>query len=77
MTQHTYEVRVTGPLDESELLDEVDGVEAVDHDVTTVLSGTFADQAALSAFLRRLRAHGLDVLEIRRLGDGDDEEAER
>lgn len=73
MTEHTYEVRVTGLLPTTEVLDELGEVELAGHDVSTVLSGRFDDQAALSAFLRRLRAHGLEVLEIRRVLDGDDD----
>ena len=76
MTEHTYEVRVTGLLPTTEVLDELGEVELAGHDVSTVLSGRFDDQAALSAFLRRLRAHGLEVLEIRRVLDGDDDEPE-
>ena len=67
MTEHTYEVRVTGLLATTEVLEDLGEVEMAGHDVTTVLSGRFEDQAALSAFLRRLRAHGLEVLEIRRV----------
>lgn len=67
MTEHTYEVRVTGLLTTTEVLEDLGEVEMAGHDVTTVLSGRFEDQAALSAFLRRLRAHGLEVLEIRRV----------
>ena len=74
MTDHTYEVRVTGLFDESEVLEDLGEVETVCHDVTTVLSGRFADQAALSAFLRRLRAQGIDVLEIRRVLETDEDE---
>lgn len=74
MTDHTYEVRVTGLFDESEVLEDLGEVETVGHDVTTVLSGRFADQAALSAFLRRLRAQGIDVLEIRRVLETDEDE---
>jgi hypothetical protein len=77
MTEHTYEVRVTGLLPTTEVLDELGEVELAGHDVSTVLSGRFDDQAALSAFLRRLRAHGLEVLEIRRVLDGDDDEPEQ
>ena len=73
MAEHTYEVRVTGLLPTTEVLDELGEVELAGHDVSTVLSGRFDDQAALSAFLRRLRAHGLEVLEIRRVLDGDDD----
>ena len=67
MTEHTYEVRVTGLLPTTEVLEDLGEVEMAGHDVTTVLSGRFEDQAALSAFLRRLRAHGLEVLENRRV----------
>ena len=74
MTEHTYEVRVTGLLPTTEVLDELGEVELAGHDVSTVLSGRFDDQAALSAFLRRLRAHGLEVLEIRRVLDGDEDD---
>ena len=77
MTEHTYEVRVTGLLPTTEVLDELGEVELAGHDVSTVLSGRFDDQAALSAFLRRLRAHGLEVLEIRRVLDGDDDDDEQ
>lgn len=76
MTEHTYEVRVTGLLPTTEVLEDLGEVEMAGHDVTTVLSGRFEDQAALSAFLRRLRAHGLEVLEIRRvLEDEEPDEA--
>ncbi len=75
MTEHTYEVRVTGLLPTTEVLDDLGEVEIAGHDLTTVLSGRFDDQAALSAFLRRLRAHGLEVLEIRRVLDGDEDDA--
>ena len=67
MAEHTYEVRVTGLLPTIEVLEDLGEVEMAGHDVTTVLSGEFVDQAALSAFLRRLRAHGLEVVEIRRV----------
>jgi len=36
-------------------------------DVTTVLSGDLADQAALLGLLARLRALGLNVVEVRRM----------
>ncbi|MFC4787206.1 hypothetical protein ACT8ZV_22205 [Nocardioides sp. MAHUQ-72] len=73
MSEHTYEVRITGLLPTTEVLDDLGEVDMASHDVTTVLSGRFEDQAALSAFLRRLRAHGLEVLEIRRLLDDEPE----
>jgi len=72
MTEHTYEVRVTGLLPTTEVLEDLGEVEMAGHDVTTVLSGRFEDQAALSACLRRLRAHGLEGLEIRRVLEDDE-----
>ena len=75
MPSHSYEVRVSGPveaLDALDDLDEVGTVQAVGQEITTSLSGRFPDQEALSAFLRRLRALGLDVVEIRRVLDAGD-----
>ena len=69
MPSHNYEVRVSGPLDEIEHLDELGVVRSVDREITTSLTGSFEDQDALSAFLRRLRALGLEVVEIRRVAD--------
>ena len=45
-------------------------------DVTTVLSGELADQAALLGMLARLRAMGLDVVEVRRVLRPPEPEAE-
>jgi hypothetical protein len=72
MPSHNYEVRVSGPLDELEHLDELGVVRSVDREITTSLTGRFDDQDALSAFLRRLRALGLEVVEIRRVADVED-----
>jgi hypothetical protein len=71
----TYEVRINGsvPAGEvaEELLAELGEVEVTGHDVTTVLSGWFPDEQALAEFLRRLRAYGLEVVEIRRVAEQD------
>jgi hypothetical protein len=75
MPSHSYEVRVSGPVDALDALDDLDEigtVQAVGQEITTSLSGRFPDQEALSAFLRRLRALGLDVVEIRRVLDAAD-----
>jgi hypothetical protein len=67
MADRTYEIRLTGLVPTEELLDEVGEVEVVEHEFRTVLSGRFADQAALHGFLHRLRAYGLEVVEVRRV----------
>jgi hypothetical protein len=65
MNDPTYEVRVTGVIPPTILL-ELGGVELAAEEHRTVLSGRFADQAALYGFLHRLRDLGLDVIEVRR-----------
>ena len=67
MADRTYEIRLTGLVPTEELLDEVGEVEVVEHEFRTVLSGRFADQPALHGFLHRLRAYGLEVVEVRRV----------
>jgi hypothetical protein len=60
-----FEVRVSG-LVPDELLPGLAPVEVVGHELRTSLLGHFADQAELHGFLARLRAFGLDVVEVRR-----------
>jgi hypothetical protein len=67
MTDRSYEVRVAGLVPTQDLLDELGDVEVAEHEFRTVLTGHFTDQAALHAFLHRLRAFGLEVVEVRRL----------
>jgi hypothetical protein len=67
MADRTYEVRVTGLVPTQELLDELGDVDIAEHEVRTVLSAQLPDQAALYGFLQRLRAFGLEVVEVRRL----------
>lgn len=67
MTERSYEVRVAGLVPTQDLLDELGDVEVAEHEFRTVLTGHFTDQAALHAFLHRLRAFGLEVVEVRRL----------
>lgn len=71
MTDRTYEVRVTGLVPTQDLLDELGDVEVAEHEVRTVLSGRFPDQAALYGFLHKLRAYGLEVVEVRRVPSGE------
>jgi hypothetical protein len=72
-TDRAYEVRVAGSVPTAALL-ELGDVEVAEQELRTVLSGRFTDQAALYGFLHRLRALGLDVVEVRRVARGDDDE---
>ncbi|HSE10666.1 MAG TPA: hypothetical protein VLB29_18525 [Nocardioidaceae bacterium] len=77
MSDRTYEVRVTGLVPTKDLIAELGDVEVAEHEMRTVLSGHFADQAALYGFLHRLRAYGLEVVEIRRVQAGEESESGR
>ena len=76
MPDRTYEIRVTGLVSTQDLLDELGDVDVAEQEFRTVLSGRFRDQAALYGFLHRLRAYGLEVVEVRRLPSGSDHAAE-
>ena len=67
MSDRAYEIRITGLVPTQDLLDELGEVDVAEHEVRTVLNGRFEDQAALYAFLHRLRAYGLEVVEVRRV----------
>jgi hypothetical protein len=71
MEERAYEVRVAGLVQTQDLLDELNDVEVAEHEFRTVLTGHFADQAALHGFLHRLRAFGLEVVEVRRVSTSD------
>jgi hypothetical protein len=77
MSERSYEVRVTGLVPTQDLLDELGDVEVAAHEFRTVLTGRFADQAALYGFLHRLRAFGLEVVEVRRVSSVDAPAPER
>ena len=68
-----YEVRVAGPVSQAVLI-ELGDVEVAEQELRTVLSGRFTDQAALYGFLHRLRAFGLDIVDVHRVAQGDDDE---
>jgi len=71
MEERAYEVRVAGLVHTEDLLDELSDVEVAEHEFRTVLTGHFADQAALHGFLHRLRTFGLEVVEVRRVSTAD------
>jgi len=67
-----YEVHVAGLVPRQVLtrqIDELDDPGRVEHEVCTVMSGRFPDQAALHGFLHRLWARRLQVVRVRRTGD--------
>jgi hypothetical protein len=63
-----YEIHVRGqvPLD---VLDELEHLTVVDEPAVTVLTGVLPDQSALFGVLARLQDLGLELIELRRLGD--------
>ena len=67
MVQAMYEIRVAGAVPEQDLKD-MGAVTVGPEQVNTVLYGV-SDQAALYGLLERLRALGLEVVEVRRVHD--------
>jgi hypothetical protein len=74
MTGETYEVRVSGEVP-TDVLGELGDVTMSVQELRTVLVCTLPDQAALHGFLARLRALGLDLVEVRSVPPSDDEVA--
>ena len=66
MPPTTYEVRVSGLLPDDAVA-EFGDVRVTTTDVSTVLSGELSRPAALLGLLARLRALGVDVVEVRRV----------
>jgi hypothetical protein len=73
MAGTTYEIRIVGSVP-AELLPELGEVTIVDLEPRTVLTGRFTDQAALHGFLQRLRAFGLELVEVRSVVMPEDDE---
>jgi hypothetical protein len=71
MSGRIWEVRISGLVPTQDLLEALGHVGAAEHEMRTVLSGTFQDQAALHGFLQQLRSFGLEVVEVRRLAADD------
>ncbi|WP_329477531.1 hypothetical protein OG555_36400 [Kribbella sp. NBC_01484] len=67
MVDATYEIRVAGAVPEQDLRDMGAVTLAVDQ-VNTVVYG-IPDQSALYGLLARLRALGIEVVEVRRILD--------
>jgi hypothetical protein len=76
MSEISYEVRVSG-LVTPDTLEDLGDVDVTTAAASTVLSGSVADQAALLGLLSRLRAHGLEITEVRRVPAAPDAPPER
>jgi hypothetical protein len=63
-----YEIHVRGQVP-SDVLEELEQLTVVDEPAVTVLTGVLPDQSALFGVLARLQDLGLELIELRRLGD--------
>jgi len=63
-----YEISVSGELP-AEVLDEVEDFSVEVVAVRTVMRGPVPDQAALHGIINRLQSLGLDLIEVRRIGE--------
>ena len=63
MADQIYEVRINGLVSTEGLLEQLRDVQVAEHELRTVLSGHFVDQAELYGFLNLLRSYGLEVVE--------------
>ena len=63
-----FEIHVRGEVP-PDLLDELEQLTAVEVPAQTVLRGVLPDQSALFGVLARLQDLGLELIEVRRLGN--------
>ena len=63
-----YEIHVRGQVPLA-VLEELEHLTVVDEPAVTVLTGVLPDQSALFGILARLQDLGLELIELRRLGD--------
>ena len=71
MSTLEYEISVSGELPAA-VLDEVEGFSVDVVPVRTIMRGPVADQAALHGIINRLQGLGLDLIEVRRIGETTD-----
>ncbi len=71
MVDTTYEVRILGEVP-ADVLEKLGEVTVAEQETRTLVRGSFPDQAALHGFLQRLRAFGLDLVELRAVPPLDD-----
>ena len=70
MTSTIYEVRVLGTIPD-ELLTELQDMTVSLRPPETVLHGSLPDQSALLGLIARMRSAGVELIDVRRLADGD------
>jgi hypothetical protein len=63
-----YEIHVRGQVP-PDVLEELEHLTVVNEPAVTVLTGVLPDQSALFGVLARLQDLGLELIELRRLGD--------
>ena len=68
MLPKEYEIRIRGKVP-SHVLEELEHLTVVGEPAATVLTGVLPDQSALFGVLARLQDLGLELIELRRLGD--------
>jgi hypothetical protein len=71
MTTLDYEISVSGELPAS-VLEEIEPFTVEVVPVRTVMRGPVPDQAALHGIINRLQSLGLELIEVRRIGETDD-----
>jgi hypothetical protein len=64
MVETRYQARIVGCVPD-DVLRELGAVTVAEQPAQTLVTGSFPDQAALHGFLARLRAFGLDLVELR------------
>lgn len=67
MSDAVYDVRLSGLVPMRDLVRELGETVAIAHEMRTVVTGRFGDQEDLHRILHRLRAFGLEVVEVRRV----------
>ena len=68
MLAEGFEINVRGEVPH-DILDELQHLTAIEVPAETVLKGVLPDQSALFGVLARLQDLGLELIEVRRLGD--------
>ena len=63
-----YEIHVRGQVP-PDVVEELEHLTVVDEPAVTVLTGVLPDQSALFGVLAQLQDLGLELVELRRLGD--------
>ena len=70
MPETLYEIRIRGRVSQT-VLDTFDQMQSSAERVETILHGPVRDQAELHGLLHRIQALGLELVEVRRLPEGD------